>query len=98
MLSTLLGWLREPAIQIPVLVVVAALYAAGAVNRWRQRHRRRRTFYLAAGILFALWEWHMAWWLLVGAGTTLILGTDDLWRGSAGDSPSPATASNDTGQ
>ncbi len=60
MLSTLRGWLQEPNIRIVVLVVVAIGYAAGAVSRWRQGSRRRRAFYIAAGLLLAVWEWHKA--------------------------------------
>lgn len=101
MLSTLLGWLREPNIRIVVLVVVAIIYAAGAVGRWRQGSRRRRAFYMAAGILLALWEWHMVWWLFVGAAFAFIAGIDDLWRGDSrlsSQGQPPGMASKDIGK
>ncbi len=101
MLSTLLGWLRESDIRIVVLVVVALAYAAGAISRWRQGSRRRHAFYIAAGILLALWEWHMVWWLFVGAALAFIAGIDDLWRGDpklSSQGQHPGMTSKDTGK
>ena len=101
MLGTLPGWFREPDIQVAVLVAVGAVYVVGAINRWRHGSVRRGTFYIAAGILLGLWEWHMVWWLFVGAVMALGLGTDDFWRGKSrqtNNAPSPGTTANDSGK
>lgn len=60
-LGTSPDWVRDRAIQVAVLVAMAMVYGVGAICRRRHGNIRRITFYVAAGMLFGLWEWHMVW-------------------------------------
>ena len=74
MLSQVLGWMRSPAIQWPLLTILGSLFAWGLATRIRQGRWWSLLPYTLGGGFLVYYEFHMSWWWLVAGVASLVWG------------------------